>query len=40
MMRSDPDVSRLLPVEELEALFDYKYYVRYVDEIFERVGLT
>ena len=25
--------------DDLEALFDYKYYVRHVDEIFERVGL-
>ena len=39
MMRSDPDVGGLLPSEDLEALFDYKYYVRHVDEIFERVGL-
>lgn len=39
MMRSDPDVSRALPAEELESLFDYRYYVRHVDEIFERVGL-
>ena len=39
MMRSDPDVGGSLPSEDLEALFDYKYYVRHVDEIFERVGL-
>ncbi len=39
MMRSDPEVSGLLAPGDLEALFDYKYYVRHVDEIFERVGL-
>ena len=39
MMRSDPEVSSLLTAEELEGLFDYRYYVRHVDEIFERVGL-
>jgi len=27
-------------VEELEKLFDYDYYLRYVDDIFERLGLT
>jgi adenylosuccinate lyase len=40
MMRSDAEVSRRVPSEELEKLFDYKYYVRHVDEIFERVGLA
>ncbi len=39
MMRSDPDVSRLLLPDQLEALLDYGYYVRHVDEIFNRVGL-
>ncbi len=40
MMQSDAEVSRRLPSEELEKLFEYKYYVRHVDEIFERVGLA
>ena len=40
MMRADPEVNSQLASEELEALFDYRYYVRHVDEIFERVGLT
>ena len=39
MMRSDPDVSSALSAEDLDSLFDYRYYVRHVDEIFERVGL-
>lgn len=39
ILRSDPEVRRRLPSDDLEALFDYEYYVRHVDEIFERVGL-
>lgn len=39
MMRSDREVQQAMPPHELEALFDYKYYVRHVDEIFARVGL-
>ena len=30
----------MLSAEELETLFDYKYYLRHVDEVFERLGLT
>jgi adenylosuccinate lyase len=40
LVRADPEVSELLSSEELETLFDYEYYVRHVDEIFERVGLS
>jgi adenylosuccinate lyase len=40
MMRSEPEVNQRLSSEELEKLFDYKYYVHHVDEIFERVGLA
>ena len=40
LVRADPDVSGRLSAEKLETLFDYEYYVRHVDEIFERVGLT
>lgn len=39
LIRSDPEVARALPADELEGLFDYRYYVRFVDEVFERVGL-
>jgi adenylosuccinate lyase len=31
---------RLTSPEELDPLFVYKYYLRYVDEIFKRLGLT
>ena len=40
LIQSDAEVESRLSGEELEELFDYKYYVRYVDEIFERVGLV
>ena len=29
-----------MPPAELEAIFDYNYYLRYVDDIFKRLGLT
>ncbi len=39
-LKTDPEVTATLPQSELEPLFDYQYYLRYVDEIFERLGLT
>jgi adenylosuccinate lyase len=40
LLKSDKEVMGYLTVEELEKLFDYDYYLRYVDDIFERLGLT
>ena len=40
LLKADSEVIGTLPQEELESLFDYQYYLRYVDEIFERLGLT
>ncbi len=40
LLEADKDIVAILPPEELEPLFDYKYYLRYVDEIFKRLGLT
>jgi len=40
LLKADPEVIAALPPAELEPLFDYKYYLRYVDEIFRRLGLT
>jgi adenylosuccinate lyase len=40
LLKADKEVLAVLPVEELESIFDYKYYLRYVDEIFKRLGLT
>ena len=40
LLKGDPEVTVTLPSEELESLFDEQYYLRYIDEIFERLGLT
>ncbi len=40
LLAEDPDVIARLDRAELAELFDYRYYVRHVDEIFDRVGLT
>jgi adenylosuccinate lyase len=36
---AEPEISKRISASELDALFDYGYYVRHVDRIFERVGL-
>jgi len=40
LLKTDPEVTATLPQGELEPLFDEQYYLRYVNEIFERLGLT
>jgi len=40
LLKADPEVTATLPQSELEPLFDYQYYLRYIDDIFERLGLT
>ncbi len=40
LVKADKDIAAVLPVKELESLFDYNYYLRYVDDIFKRLGLT
>jgi len=40
LLKADPEVTANLPQSELEPLFDYQYYLRYIDDIFERLGLT
>ncbi len=39
LLEKDPDVNSRLSEGELEGLFDYGYYLKHVDEAFERVGL-
>ena len=39
LLRSEPDVTAHLSISELDALFDYGYYVRHVDYVFHRAGL-
>ncbi len=40
LLKADAEVTASLPQGELEQLFDYQYYLRYIDEIFQRLGLT
>ena len=40
LLKADSEVTASLPPAELETLFDYQYYLRYIDEIFQRLGLT
>ena len=39
LLRQEPKVLDLIPLQELNPLFDYSYYVRHVDETFLRAGL-
>jgi len=38
-LREDPQTREHLSQAELDELFDYGYYTRYVDETFARLGL-
>jgi adenylosuccinate lyase len=40
LLKADPEVTATLPQSELEPLFDEKYYLRYIDDVFKRLGLT
>lgn len=40
LLQADPTVGRYLSREELAKLFDYNYFLRYIDTAFERLGLT
>jgi adenylosuccinate lyase len=40
LIKNDADVTGVLSAEELEAIFDYQFYLRHMDEIFLRLGLT
>ena len=39
LLRASAAVAQRLPSNELESLFDYTYYTRYVNESFQRIGL-
>ena len=39
LIKSDNEVSAYLSEVELEGIFDYGYYTRYVDDTFQRLGL-
>jgi adenylosuccinate lyase len=40
LLKADPEVTASLSQEELESIFDIQYYLRHIDEIFQRLGLT
>ena len=40
LLKADAEVTAVLPPEELEPLFDEQYYLRYIHDVFERLGLT
>jgi len=37
LVKNDPDITKYLSKDEIDALFDVNYYLRYEDEIFKRV---
>jgi adenylosuccinate lyase len=37
LLKADKDVTKALPVSQLETLFDLGYHLKHVDTIFERV---
>ncbi|MFQ5934642.1 MAG: adenylosuccinate lyase, partial [Dehalococcoidia bacterium] len=39
LLKSDLKVSQHLSPQELESLFDYRFYIRYVDDVFKRLAL-
>jgi adenylosuccinate lyase len=40
LLRRDKRITNYLTEDELKSLFDYNYYLKYVDTVFERLGLT
>jgi adenylosuccinate lyase len=40
LLRMDKRITNYLPESELKSLFDYSYYLKYADTVFERLGLT
>ena len=40
LLRTDASVAQHLPPDDLDALFDYAHYTRYVGELFHRLGLA
>ncbi len=40
LLKADADVTKALSDKDMDALFDYNYYLAHVDEIYKRLGLT
>jgi adenylosuccinate lyase len=39
LLKADPDALAHLTTHDLERVFDYSYYTRYIDDTFQRIGL-
>ncbi len=39
LLRDEPEVTKRLPGDALESIFDYNYYMRFVEDSFMRLGL-
>jgi adenylosuccinate lyase len=40
LLEAEAQIAAWLSKPELESLFDYDYYLRHIDSVFERLGLT
>jgi adenylosuccinate lyase len=40
LVRGDPEVQEHLSSKDLDGIFDYGYYLKYVDDVFHRLGLA
>jgi adenylosuccinate lyase len=40
LLKKDPRASEVFTTEEIDELFDYNYYIKHVDDVFKRLGLT
>jgi adenylosuccinate lyase len=40
LLEADRRITAHLSKKELKSLFDYNYYLKHVDEVFERLGLS
>jgi adenylosuccinate lyase len=40
LLKTDPEVMAHLTESELKSLFDYNYFIKHVDKVFQRLGLT
>ena len=40
LINNESDILKYLSYDDLDTLFDYSYYMRYVDDVFERAGIS
>ncbi|MDD4465842.1 MAG: adenylosuccinate lyase, partial [Dehalococcoidales bacterium] len=40
LLKKDSRTSRVFTEKEIDDLFDYNYYIKHVDDVFKRLGLT